>query len=77
LNSIGKDPPRSACFISNQSNYIIELSERYLKPDELLFVYEGVASRPDTNVVDWNADQFLYPLHVATSSFWEITVISY
>lgn len=54
-----------------------ELHQVYLKEEDRLFVYEGITSRPNTNVVDWNADQFLYPLHIATSSFWESIVISY
>ena len=66
-----------ACIISSQSNppTLLKLNEVSLKVE--LFVYEGITSRPNTNVVDWNADQFLYPLHVATSSFWKIIIISY
>jgi len=44
---------------------------------EKSFVYEGITSRSNTNVVNRDPHKFFYPFHVLPCSFWKVGVVSY
>jgi hypothetical protein len=49
----------------------------YVLPEVPLFVYESITPWSYADVMDWDTNQLFYPLHVQTSSLWEIAVVSY